>query len=108
LVRLNWAGVRFPDEAVTVYPPGVVLAVAVTLAAPEAFVVTTPLDENVALAPLAGAANVTVAPETGLEKESTTLTCNGCGKAVLTEVLWVPPPVTLIVAAAPAVFVRLN
>jgi hypothetical protein len=51
----------------------VALAVAVTLATPEASVTAVALD-NIALAPLAGAVNVTVTLATGLPTESFTVT----------------------------------
>ena len=57
------------------------LAVAVTLATPEALVVAVS-DDSVALAPDAGTANVTVTPGTGKFELSRTVTCSGLAKAV--------------------------
>ena len=62
---------------------------------------------NVALAPLAGAVNVTVTPLTGFPEPSFTVACNAAGNAVLTIVLCGVPPLAVTLAAAPAVFVRL-
>ena len=63
---------------------------------------------NWALAPLPGAVNVTETPFTGLLKESFTITCKAAGKAVLTNVLCGVPALTVTLAAAPAVLVRLK
>jgi len=80
------------------------LAVAVTLVWPEALVVAGVV--SVALAPDPGAANVTVAPGTRLPPESFTVTCSAVAKAVLMEADCVAPPVVVIDAAGPGVFVR--
>src|SRR5580698_5996086 len=82
-----------PADAVAVmlYDPAVLLAVAVTVAMPEELVVAVAA-ESVALAPLAGAEYVTVAPETGLPLWSTTSVDNAAVKAVPTNVLWLAPP----------------
>jgi hypothetical protein len=58
------------------------------------------------LAPLAGAVNVTVAPETGFPKESFTVAWKGLANAVLMAVVCGVPPVAVIDAGAPAVLVR--
>jgi hypothetical protein len=64
---------------------------------------------NVPLAPVAGAANVTDAPLIGFESASNTVTATGVVNAVLTVVLCgVVPVTTVIVAGAPAKFVRLK
>jgi hypothetical protein len=68
-------------------------------------VVLTP-PTNVPLAPLFGAANVTVAPLTGLLKESFTVACSCVPKAVLTGALCGVPAVAVILAAGPARFVK--
>jgi hypothetical protein len=57
------------------------LAVAVTLATPEASV-TTVAAESAAEAPLVGAVNVTVTPLAGKPEESLRVTCSGVEKAV--------------------------
>jgi hypothetical protein len=62
----------------------------------------------VADAPLDGAANVTVAPETGFPFASVTVASSGFVKAVWTVVLCPPPPETAIAAAAPATFVSVK
>ena len=56
-------------------------------------------------APVDGAVNVTVAPETGLLEESRTVAANVVTKLVLTVVLCGEPAVTVMLLAAPAVFV---
>ncbi len=77
------------------------------VATPEAFVVAvaTP-PANVPLAPLPGAAKVTVAPLTGLLKESFTVACSWVPKAVLTAALCGVPAVAVMLAAAPAKLVN--
>ena len=76
------------------------------VATPEAFVVAvfTP-PANVPLAPLPGAANVTVTPLTPLPKESLTVACNCVAKAVLMDALCGVPAVAAMLAADPARFV---
>src|SRR5260370_14170119 len=71
------------------------------VATPWAFVaaVFTP-PANVPLAPLAGAAKVTIAPLTGLFTESFTVACSGVGKAVLAPVLCGVPAVAAMFARA--------
>jgi hypothetical protein len=56
-------------------------------------------------APLAGAVKVTVAPLTGLLNWSVTVATSGLAKAEATVALWGLPDVTVIVFAAPEVFV---
>jgi len=77
------------------------------VATPEAFVVAvfTP-PANVPLAPLPGAANVTVTALTPLPKESLTVAWSCVAKAVLMEALCGVPAVALILAADPARLVR--
>jgi hypothetical protein len=82
---------KLPVVAVTIKLPAVALAVAVTLARPEALVTAVVLD-NVALAPLAGAANVTVAPDTGVPAASFTRACKALPNAVPTAVDCGVPP----------------
>ena len=106
LVSEKLAGVETPEtDAVTVYgPPAVVFAVKIgAVATPDAFVVAvfTP-PAKVPLAPLVGAANVTVTPLTGLLKASFTVACSWVAKAVLTVALCGVPAVAVILAAAPA------
>jgi hypothetical protein len=62
---------------------------------------------NSALAPLAGAANVTVTPLNGFPPESFTVAWSAVAKAVLTVALCGVPAVAVILAGA-AVFVRLK
>jgi hypothetical protein len=83
------------------------LAVAVTLAIPEALVTAVLLD-RVALAPLAGAVKATITPFTGFPHESFTVACNAFGKAVPARVDCGVPPVAAILAGCPAAFVREN
>lgn len=77
------------------------------MATPEALVVAvlTP-PAKVPLAPLPGAANVTVTPLTGLPPESFTVACNCVGKAELMLALCGVPNVATILAGAPAKFVN--
>src|SRR4051794_23005296 len=63
----------------------VAFAVAVTLAMPDEFVVAVVL-ERIALAPLAGVANVTVTPLSTFPPASFARTCNGLTKLVDTAV----------------------
>jgi hypothetical protein len=63
---------------------------------------------NVAVAPLAGAVNVTVAPLTRLPPLSFTVACSAVANAVLIAALCGVPAVVTIVAGAPAVFVKLK
>ena len=69
------------------------------------FAVFTP-PAKVPLAPPVGAVNVTVAPATGLPKESFTVACKGLAKAVLTAVVCGVPPVAVIDDGTPARLVR--
>jgi hypothetical protein len=110
LVSEKFAGVPTPlAVAVTVYEPEMVLAVnAGAVATPLALVVTVGLPPNVPEAPEPGAANVTLAPGTGLENASRTIAWSAVANAVLTVLLCgVPADVTML-AATPGVFVRLN
>jgi hypothetical protein len=76
------------------------------VATPELFVtaVFTP-PANVPLAPLPGAANVTVTPPTGLPPESRTVATKGAANAVLIGALCGVPLVAVIEAEVPAVLV---
>jgi hypothetical protein len=78
------------------------------VATPELLVtaVVTP-PANVPLAPLAGAANVTVTPPTGLPPESRTVATRGAANAVLIGALCGVPLVAVIDAATPGVTVTL-
>jgi hypothetical protein len=110
LVREKLAGLATPvTVAVTVYgPPAVLLAVKIAaVATPLAFVtaVFTP-PANVPLAPLPGAANVTVTPLTGLFPASFTVACNCTANAVLIVALCGVPVVAVMLAAAPARLVK--
>ena len=73
------------------------LAVAVTLATPEALVTAMGLD-RVALAPVGGAAKDTVTPDSGFPPESFTVACRAVAKAVPTETDCGVPPVAVILA----------
>jgi hypothetical protein len=83
------------------------LAVAVTLATPDAFVTAVPL-ERAALAPTGGAAKVTVTPLSGLPRESFTVACNAIENAVLNDADWGVPPVAVMEAGGPTVLVKEN
>ena len=61
------------------------LAIAVTLATPEAFV-TAVAAESTVEGPFVGAVNVTTTPLTGEPEGSFTTTCSGVAKAVLSTV----------------------
>src|SRR5579871_3991240 len=63
---------------------------------------------NVAAAPEAGAAKVTVTPLTALLFASLTVACSGVAKRALIIVLWGVPPVALMLAGAPARLLRLK
>src|ERR1700760_1667508 len=80
------------------------LAEAVTLAIPEALVVAVELERN-ALAPVVGAAKVTVAPLIGVPLASFTMTCRGTAKLLLTTADCAVPPTCAVGAAPPAVLV---
>src|SRR5207249_1852362 len=102
LVSVKRAGVLTPAVvAVTVYEPATVPAVIVSLAWPLELVLSVaPL---VIPAPLAGPANVTLAPGTRLLNASRTVAAKGLAKPVLTVALAPEPLVTVMLAAAPAV-----
>ena len=100
LVSAKVAAVATPVTlADTLYDPDVPLAVAVMLARPEALVVAVAPDRT-ALAPLAGAAKVTVTLGSGLLPASFTSTTNGLPNAVLTFVVCGLPELTAMEAAA--------
>ena len=63
---------------------------------------------NVPLAPLAGAANVTMTPLTGFPPLSVTVACRAVANDVFTAVLCELPPEAAMFAAVPLVFVRLK
>jgi len=83
------------DEVATPFEPVVSVSVTVPFA-------------KVPLAPDAGAVNVTTTPLTGFESASTTVATSGAANAALTAALCPDPLVAVIVAAVPAVFVRLK
>jgi hypothetical protein len=85
-----------------------VFAVSVSLAWPVAPVVSVVKMPSVPLAPLPGAVNVTLAPDTALPKLSVTVATKALPNAVFTVVLWPEPDVTAMFAAAPATFVSLK
>jgi hypothetical protein len=115
LVSANVALVNTPvTEAVTEYGPATVFAVNVgALATPLALVFTViavpPLvpPAKVPLAPVAGAVNVTAALLIGFPPLSFTVACN-VAKFVLITTLCVAPPVAVMDAAGPVVFVILK
>ena len=76
------------------------MAVAVMLAIPDAFVVAV-VEDSAALAPVNGAANVTVTPLTGLLPASRTVTCNGVANAAPIADDCGVPPVATIAAGEP-------
>ncbi len=81
-------------------------AVATPLVLVDAVAVAEP--PKVPLAPLAGAVKVTVAPLTGLPPASFTVACKAVAKAVLMAALCGVPALAAMLAAAPALFVRLK
>ena len=86
------------------------LAVAVTLASPEAFVCAEELDST-ALAPSSGTPKVTVAPDTGFPAESCTVACSAVAKAVPDGADWDVPPEAVILAGTvpvPVLLVLVN
>ena len=107
LVRAKVAEEAPEALATTLYEPIVALAVAVTLAIPEALV-TAVAAESAALAPVAGPAKVTVTPLTGLFPASRTVTRRGVVKAVPNTADWGVPPLGVTVEAAPVVLVKEN
>lgn len=83
------------------------MAIAVMLATPEALVVAVGLD-RVALAPVAGAMNVTVVPFTGFPAVSFTVAWSVIAKAVFNGADCCVPPVAVTLPGWPAVLVREN
>jgi hypothetical protein len=76
------------------------------VATPELFVVAVLPPAKLPLAPLPGAANVTVTPLTGLPPASFTATASGFANAVLITALCGVPLVAVIEAGAPAVLLN--
>src|SRR5262249_55871368 len=87
--------------AVTLYPPAVALAETSREAIPWDFVATDAEGVNVAVAPLAGAAKVTVTPLSATPSAFFTTAINGVLNAVPTVVVWPIPPTAAIEAAGP-------
>ena len=77
---------------------------AVTLAMPEALVTAVALD-SVAVAPVAGTAKVTVAPLTAAPAAFFTVACSATGNTVATAADCGVPPVAVMLAGDPDVFV---
>ena len=76
---VSWKVVeKAPVETVTAKLPAMLLAMAVTLAAPAELVTAVEL-ERMALAPVAGAVKVRATPLRGLPRPSRTVACNGVG-----------------------------
>jgi hypothetical protein len=71
-------------------------------------VVTVAGPAKVALAPEAGAANVTDTPDTGFPPESLTTATSGFAKGWLIAAVWPLPLTTAMLAGEPAVLVREN
>jgi hypothetical protein len=108
-VSLKLAGVLTPlADAITLKVPDTVFAVSVSLAWPVAPVVTAVKIPSVPLAPLDGARNVTLAPDTALPKLSLTVATKALPNEVLTVAFWPEPDVTVMLAAAPATFVSVK
>jgi hypothetical protein len=99
--------VALPVEATTEYVPAAVPAVAVTVARPDASVVAGDV-ANVADGPVPGAAKVTDAPGTGFPSASSTSATSDPANVAPTVALCGLPLLTITVAGAPAVFVRLK
>src|SRR5271170_4456942 len=96
-------------DAFTVYPPLVLFAVNVAVACPEASVTTEMVlvpFENLPLAPLAGAVNITVNPCNGLLPESATVATSELVNAALGAALCPVPLVALIDAGAATIVVE--
>ena len=115
LVRLNDADVATPETlAVTEYVPVVTLAVKVGAVAMPLLLVVSVTEvlspENVPLAPLEGAAKVTVTPLIALPFWSLTVASSAVANAVLTVALWGVPTVAVMVVATDcaALLVRRN
>jgi hypothetical protein len=106
-VSANVADVALPVEATTEYVPAAVPAVAVTVARPDASVVAGDV-ANVADGPVPGAAKVTDAPGTGFPSASSTSATSDPANVAPTVALCGLPLLTITVAGAPAVFVRLK
>jgi hypothetical protein len=81
-------------------------AVAIPLLFVAALAVADPL--KLPLAPLPGAVNVTIAPLTALPPASLTVACRAVAKAVPSAALCGVPALAVMLAAAPAVLVRLK
>lgn len=80
----------------------------VTDATPDAFVTAVLPAGNVPLAPVGGAVNVTVRPDTGLPLASVTVADSGAVKVVLICAVWGVPPVAVILAGVICVLVSVN
>jgi hypothetical protein len=80
------------------------------VAIPDALVVAVAelLPPNVALAPLAGAANVTVTPETGFDNASVTFACSALENVFPVTAFWGVPEMVVMAFGAPAVLVKAN
>jgi hypothetical protein len=83
------------------------LAVAATLATPEALVTADAL-ERVALAPVGGTPKATAIPLRGLPRESLTVACKAFANAPLKDADCGVPPVAVRLAGGPTAFVNEN
>src|SRR5260370_27375640 len=89
--------------------PARLLAVSLgEVAIPLALVVTAAGPPKAALAPVAGAVNVTVTPLSGVLLASFTVACSAAANAVFTVVLWGVPAVAEMLAGVGARLVRLK
>src|SRR5205823_3830432 len=94
--------------AVTGNDPATVFAATATPARPAASVTAVEPPGKLTPAPLAGPANVTLTPGTGLPNGSVTFATSRLTNPVVTVVDWPVPESAATAAAAPAVLVRLN
>jgi hypothetical protein len=111
-VKVKLTEVSPAAEAVALNWPAVELAVKGAVAIPLEFVVTVMVVElllNAPLAPVPGAVNVTLVPDTGLPPLSFTVTASALENAVLIVAdCGVDPASAVIEAAAPELLVRLK
>ena len=107
LVRENAALVAPFAAAATEYGPAMLLAVAVTDATPDAFVMAVGADK-MAVAPKAGGVKDTTAPGTGLLPASRTVACSALEYAPPMILDCGVPPVATINTGAPGALVSVN
>jgi hypothetical protein len=111
-VRANGAEVPTPEtDAVTLYVPAVVPANGIAVVAipePSVMAVTVVKPPNVARAPVEGAVNVTVIPDSGFAAASVTFAWSALPNDVPTVVLCGVPENAATDDGVPAAFVKLN